>query len=101
VTADVLGGYSLNNFTLAPSASDAYRDRLGALGVSVDARNALVAKPEVGVWIDVSKKVGININGGYVVARPSITVRSTLGEDTRRIRADMFVLHVGAVYSIF
>jgi len=101
LTADVLGGYALTNITLAPSASDVYRDRLGALGVSVDARNTLVAKPELGMWFDLNKKVGINVNAGYVVARPSVTVRSTLGQDARRVRADMFVLQVGAVYSIF
>ena len=101
LTADVLGGYALTNITMAPSTSDVYRDRLGARAVSVDAGNSLVAKPELGIWFDVNKKVGINVNAGYVVTRPNVTVRSTLGEDTRRVRADMFVIQVGAVYSIF
>jgi hypothetical protein len=101
VTADVLAGYAWTKMSLTPAATDAYRDRLGAQSVTADASNTFAAKPEVGVWFDLNKKVGINVSAGYVIARPHVTVRSSLGEDERRVRADMFILHVGAVYSIF
>jgi hypothetical protein len=100
VTADVLGGYAINTLTMTPAARDAFRDRLGAHSLSGDARNTLVAKPEIGFWYDVNRKVGINVNVGYLIARPRVIVRSTLGTDDRRVRADALSITVGTVYSI-
>jgi outer membrane protein W len=101
VTADVIAGYALTKMSLTPEAGDAYRNLLGARSVTADASNTLAAKPEVGAWFDVNKKIGINVSAGYVIARPHVTIRSSLGEDDRPVRADMFILRVGAVYSIF
>jgi hypothetical protein len=41
------------------------------------------------------------VTGWYLVARPRITVSSTLGGEAQRYRADMAIMRVGAVYSIF
>jgi len=60
-----------------------------------------VLRPEVSTWIDVTRKIGINLSFGYTVARPEVTIRTSAGTDSRRIRADMFTLRFGAVYSIF
>jgi hypothetical protein len=101
VTAAVIAGYAVTRMSLASEAENAYQDRLGAHGVTVDASNTFTAKPEVSVWYDLSKKVGLNVTAGYMIARPTVTVRSSLGQDERRVRADMFMLRIGAVYSIF
>jgi hypothetical protein len=82
-------------------ANDAYRDRLGARTITADASNTLVLKPEVSVWRDLSEKIGVRASVGYLIARPHIAVRSTLGEDKRRVNADMLMFKVGMVYSIF
>ena len=66
-----------------------------------NATNTLVVKPEIGVWYDVNKKVGVNVNAGYMVARPDVTVVTDAGTDFRTARADQFILKVGVVYSIF
>ena len=50
---------------------------------------------------DVSKKIGLHGSVGYMVARPQVTVSSTLGDDKRRVRADMWQLKIGMAYSIF
>jgi len=86
---------------MAPAAADAYRDVVGAGSVSVDAANSFVARPEVGAWFDVSKKIGVNVNAGYMIARPRLTIRSALGTESQRIRADMFSVKIGMVYRIF
>ena|SRR5439155_14461259 len=101
VQANLLGGYAFTSFHLLPSASDVYRDRLGAQSVGVTTRSTFVAKPEVGVWFDVSRKVGVNVSAGYMFARPTLTVTSSLGSDGQHFQADMFMLRVGAVYKIF
>lgn len=101
ITATALAGYAYSSMSLTPAATAAFRDRLGAQSVSVDAANTLVFKPEVSAWYDINRKFGLKVSGGYMVARPRVTVRSTLGEDRRTVRADMLMLKAGVVYSIF
>ena len=101
ITADVLGGYAFGSMELTPAAIDAYRSRLGAQAITVKSSNTLVLKPEIGAWYDVNTKVGVNVNFGYVMARPDVTVSSTAGTDRRAVRADQFILKAGVVYSIF
>jgi len=101
VELNAMGGYAFNSIRMAPAAADAYRDVVGAGSVSVDAANSFVARPEVGAWFDLSKKIGVNVNAGYMIARPRLTIRSALGTESQRIRADMFSVKIGMVYRIF
>jgi hypothetical protein len=101
ITASVLGGYAFTTFKLEPVADDEYRARLGARSVRADVANTFVAKPELKVWYDLGQKFGLTVMTGYIVARPTVTVTSSLGKDRRPIRADMFVFRVGLAYSIF
>ena len=101
ITGDVLGGYAFGSIELAPTAIDAYQRRMGAQTISASASNTFVLRPEVGVWYDMNKKVGLNLSAGYMIARPDVIVETTAGSDKRTARADQFSLRVGAVYSIF
>ena len=101
VTADVLGGYAIGSIGLSDPAIDAYRRALGVAGVTARATNTLVVKPEIGVWYDVNKKVYVNVNAGYMMARPDVTIETAAGADIRKARADQFILKVGVVYSVF
>jgi hypothetical protein len=95
------GGYAFVSFTTGPSAPDEYRDRLGARSLSIDASNVFVVKPQVSIWHDLGEKFGVNVTAGYMVARPNLTIRTSLGEERMRVRSDQFLAHVGLVYSIF
>jgi hypothetical protein len=101
VTADLVGGYSFNSLTLAPSAAADYQARTGARNVDGQASNAFTLKPEVQIWYDLSDRFGLRVTGGYLFARPSVTISSTLGDDIRPVHADVFLVTVGVVYSIF
>ena len=101
VIADVLAGPALVSMTLAPGASDVYRQQLGAQSVRTLATLIVVAKPEVGVWRDISENFGLRVSTGFVVARPQVTIESSLGQDRRRIRADMLQVRVGLAYALF
>jgi hypothetical protein len=101
VTADLVGGYSFNSFQLAPSAAADYQARTGGRNVDGHAGNAFALKPEVQIWYDLSDRFGLRVTGGYLFARPSVTISSTLGDDTRSVHADVFLVTVGVVYSIF
>jgi len=101
VTVDAIGGYALTRFDLTSEAANAYRERLGAGSLSAHMSNTPVVKPEVSLWVDVTRKVGLMANAGYIIARPRFTVSSTLGSDVERYRADAMSITVGAVYRIF
>lgn len=101
VSANVLAGYAFTSFRVIPSAPDIYRDRLDARTLAVDVGNTFVVKPEVGVWYDLSNKIGLNVSAGFMVARPELTISNSLGTSTQRLRADMIMFKVGAVYKIF
>jgi hypothetical protein len=53
------------------------------------------------MWYDVSRKVGVTVNAGYVIARPEVRVHSSLGTDVHRVHADTYSVKFGVVYSIF
>lgn len=101
ITADVLGGYAIGSINLSDAAIDAYRRTLGVPGVSGKATNTLVLKPEIGVWYDLTERVFVNLNAGYMMARPDVTIDSAAGSFIRKARADQFIVKVGVVYSIF
>jgi hypothetical protein len=86
---------------MAPGVPAAYRARLGVEATDADASNGFVAKPEVDFWHDINKLFGLNINVGYMLARPDVTVTTSTGIDRRTVRADQFLVKVGLVYSFF
>jgi hypothetical protein len=101
ITADVLGGYGFGAINISDPARAAYRAALGVATAEANATNTVVLKPEIGVWYDMTKKVYVNVNAGYMMARPDVEVVTTAGIFRRKARADQFILKVGVVYSIF
>jgi hypothetical protein len=101
ITADALGGYGFGTMKISDPAKAAYRRALGVAEAEADATNTLVLKPEIGVWYDMTKKVYVNLNAGYMMARPDVEVVTSAGTFRRKARADQFILKVGVVYSIF
>jgi hypothetical protein len=101
VSANLLAGYAFASFEVQPSYDEIYRRTLGVQSIHLDVSNPWVLKPEISTWINISRKIGLNVSTGYVIARPTVTVSSVRGVDTQHIRADMFILKVGAVYSVF
>jgi hypothetical protein len=100
-SANVLAGYAFTSFSMRPPFENAYRDAQGVDRVTSKVANAVVLKPEVSAWIDASEKIGLNVSFGYLVARPDITVTSSAGSDRHPVRADVLMLKVGVVYSVF
>jgi len=101
ISANLLGGYAFGSMELSPGAADAYAARTGARATDASASNTFVFRPEVDYWYDINKLFGLNINIGYMVARPDVTITTAAGVDKRTARADQFQVRVGLVYSIF
>jgi hypothetical protein len=58
-SANLTAGYTFNHFVQDDSVAGAYR-RAGETLLNVEARNSPVAKPEVSLWYDVAKRVGVS-----------------------------------------
>jgi len=79
-----------------------FRGYTPGVGESIDADTSLAVRPGVAVTWTVAPRVGIVWFAGYLINRPKIVYRNTLGEEIRdRWKADAIVLSVGAVYSVF
>lgn len=101
ITTDLVGGYSFNSLHLDSAASADYERQVGASIVHSEATNSFVLKPEVQAWYDLTNRWGLRVTAGYLIARPSVKLTTALGEDTRPVRADTFLITLGAVFSIF
>jgi hypothetical protein len=101
IAANALAGFAFGSMDLSSKAADAYRTRLGVETTDAGASNTFVLRPELDFWHDINKLFGLNINVGYMVARPEVTVTTSSGIDKRTARADQFQVKIGIVYSIF
>src|SRR4051812_31097134 len=102
ISYNLLGGYAFGKFEIDEGAKALFQSYYGhEREVQTRARNTFVLKPEVSAWRNLTRKVSLHTAVSYVVARPEVTLETAAGVDTRRIRADMLQLKIGAVYSIF
>ena len=101
VSASALAGYAFATMKLGDGAADAYQSRLGGQITDSSASNTWVLRPEIDFWHDINKMFGLNVNVGYMIARPDVTIATTSGVDKRTARADQFQFRVGLAYSIF
>jgi hypothetical protein len=100
VSGKVLAGVAFTSFHITTAAVDAFH-ALPAESVEVKSGVIPVVKPEVSVWYDLNRRFGISADVGYSIARPKLTVSSSLGRETGRVRADALSFSTGLVYRIF
>ena len=101
LSANLLGGYSFNSFSMDETFTNAYRAANGGDRVETSVSNSFALKPELSLWYDITEKFGFNVSTGYLIARPEVTVISSSGRERLRISADTMSLRAGLVYSIF
>ena len=99
ISANLVGGYAFNKLAQEGDMANTLRERFGV--GSVDVGNTPVLRPGVSAWYNVNDKIGIQVGAHYTVARPRVTVTSPAGTDAGRLKADMFGVKIGMVYSIF
>lgn len=101
ISTNVLAGYAFSSMSLDEGLKAAYLARTGVGVQDADASNTFVLRPEIDFWHDLNKRFGLNVNVGYMVARPDVSITTTTGIDKRTARADQFQFRIGVVYSIF
>ena len=101
ISTGVLAGYAFSSMSLDDGLAAAYQARTGVGVQGADASNTFVIRPEIDFWHDINNRFGLNVNVGYMVARPDVSITTTTGIDKRTARADQFQFRIGLVYSIF
>jgi hypothetical protein len=101
ISVNLLGGYAFGSISLQPAAADAYRTHTGFRPTGIDASNTFVLRPEIDIWHDINRLFGLNVNIGYMIARPTVAITTSAGIDKRTARADQLQVRIGLVYSIF
>jgi hypothetical protein len=96
-----LAGPAFSRFRPSAEVRDAYRDRLGADPIAIDAKNTFVFRPGVSYWHDLGPRLGFHAAINYVVARPEVVVRTPLGETTSRWHADNVAFKAGIAVGLF
>ncbi|HEX7795376.1 MAG TPA: hypothetical protein VF456_13535 [Vicinamibacterales bacterium] len=89
--ANMSGGYSFNNFSVASDAGSRFATA-GVSLVGVDVDNGWVLRPDVSVSYDVLRLVAVGVSAAYLVARPHETITTFAGNQRRRLNADQFEL---------
>ena len=98
--ATLVGGVAFNTFDTSDAARIAY-DRRDQLLLRIDASHGLAARGELGLWFDLSDKIGLLGSVGYVAARPKVEIVTAAARDSMRLRADAVKLQFGVVYAPF
>jgi len=89
----IVGGYAFNSLKVDAGKMGPVR------AIAVD--NGLALRAGVGLWYDVTPRVGLNVFAGYRMARPRVTFASDSAITTPRVNADTVILSVGVAYWVF
>ena len=73
----------------------------GAARQSAHVDNSWVLKPNVAVWYDVLKHVGVGVGAAYLVARPEETITTASGVQARHLKTDALELTAGVTFGLW
>ena len=94
-TASVVAGPSWNRLQQSNTSAT------GGQSVASSADTTLAVRPGVSFTYAFEPRVALTTFAGYLINRPTLTVRSSDGDVRRQWKTDATVLSVGMVYSFF
>jgi hypothetical protein len=100
VSANLSGGYSFNSLTADSGFGSAF-SRTGTSLVGVGVSDSGVVKPEVALWYDVFRHVGVGVAAAYLFIRPDETITTAAGSQTRHLNADTWELTTGVTFGVW
>ncbi len=97
----LLTGPAFAEFDVSAEARRAFRQRLAADPVAIDAKNTWVLRPGISYWHDLGPRFGFHAGFHYVIARPHVVMRTPTRETRSRWHADSAVFKTGLVFKVF
>jgi len=98
--ANLSAGYSFNHLTVDSGMGPAFA-RTGVSLLDVHVNDSLLIKPDVGLWYDLFKHVGIGVSAAYLFNKPDEVIRTTAGSGTRQLNANTFALAAGLTFGVW
>jgi hypothetical protein len=99
-SGNMTGGWAFNNFNVDGSAFPTFAGAgVSLVGAHVD--NSWVVKPDVAVWYDVLRHVGVGVSAAYLVARPEERITTASGIQEQHLKADAFELTAGVTVGVW
>ena len=98
--ANLSAGYSFNHLIDDSGLGPAYA-RTGVSLIDVQVNNSWVAKPDVAVWYDLFKHVGVGVSAGYLFNKPDEVITTTAGQRTRELNANTWALAAGVTFGVW
>jgi hypothetical protein len=93
VSPSLVGGVAFNSVSVT---------ELGpAAGVPVEVDNSLAWRPGVSVWVDLGRRLALNLSAGYLMTRLRITMLQDGRLEKRDTQGDTSLVHAGLVYKVF
>jgi hypothetical protein len=93
VSPSLVGGVAFNSVSVT---------ELGpAAGVPVEVDNSLAWRPGVSVWVDLGRRLALNLSAGYLMTRLRITMLQDGRLEKRDAQGDTTLVHAGLVYKVF
>jgi BON domain len=93
ISFSLLGGVAFNSLALPGVIAD------GELPLSI--ANSFAVRPGASMWIDLDRRMAVNIAASYLMTRPIVRVLDRGEMRTRSLRADALLFNTGIVYKIF
>jgi hypothetical protein len=98
--ANASAGYSFNHLTDDSGMGPAFA-RTGVSLIDVHVNDSAIVKPEVAIWYDLFKHVGVGVSAAYLFNRPDEVIRTTAGSATRQLNANTFALAAGLTFGVW
>jgi hypothetical protein len=98
--ANVSAGYSFNHLTVDSGMGPAFA-RTGVSLLDVHVNDSAIVKPNVALWYDLFKHVGVGVSAAYLFNRPDEVIRTTAGSRTRQLNANTFVFAAGLTFGVW
>jgi hypothetical protein len=97
---NIFAGYSFNSLTVDSGFGPALA-RAGTPLVGIGVNDSAIVKPEVAIWYDVFKHVGVGVSAAYLYTRPEESLTTPTGVQVRRLNADTWELTTGVAFGLW
>jgi len=101
VGASVFAGPSFNDFSIDDAARTAYQNQNSVPLEGIEVKNSLAARTGLGMWYDMSSRIGLHAGAYYYYNRPKVTTTAGGVSTTETWKTDHVSLSTGFAIGIF
>jgi hypothetical protein len=101
LSAGLVGGWSFNSIKQTAAEQRVYGTLVGMPDASVSVENGWAVRPGVAFWYELGHHFAAGASVGYMINRPTVTVRGAAGEMRDTVNLSATVVSFGFLYGVF